>query len=440
MQINDVRTDDLNISLSIVVDKADWAEPKKKKLNNYRRNAEIRGFRKGMAPMSLIEKIYGGQAMGEALNAIVSEQLDKYITGNNLEIIGEPLPSEKEIANDWENGESLTFEYDLGLRPEVKIGVSAEDKLDYYTIAVSDESKAEYKNELLRQHGTLVDSEAIAEDDFVTADFEQGETKIEDTYIALRSITDGRIKKGFIGLAVGATKEVDIVKAFPNETDRAAMLHMSKEELEALAPKWKVTIKSIRTFANAPETQETWDAIFGEGKVKSAEEFDSAVAERLATQYAQESDYKFSQDIRKYLIEKAAISLPEAFLKRWLFAANEGKFTMEDIEKEFDSFLEDFRWEMIRTEIMKANDLKITREAMENEARSFVSYQYAMYGISYLPEEQLKELADKVLADQQQARRLFEKVENDMVCNFARQSVTLNSKEVTLEKMREMTK
>ena len=440
MQIKETKTDDLNLSLNVTLEKADWAEPRKKKLNNFRHKADIKGFRKGMAPMSLIEKLYGNQALADVINELVGDALNKYIEDNKLQIIGEPLPSEKEIQNDWVNGETLEFEYDLGLYPEVKIDVTAEDSIPYYKVKVTEAAKADYKKNLFKQFGQLVDGEALGEDDFMTCDFEQGETKVEDTYVALRSMASDDIKKQYVGIKPGEVREVNVVETFANETDRASMLRMKKEELAGMEPVWKMTVKTVKTFKDAEDNQATWDKIFGEGVIKDAAAFDKKVAERLAEEYQAESDYRFGTDAREYLVDKANIALPEAFIKRWLLAANEGKFTMEDIEKEFDAFMKDFRWDIVRGELMKAHELKVTKEDLENEARRFVNYQYAMYGLPSLPEEQTRESVNHLLADQQQARRIYEKVENDMVIDFVKNTCTPAKKSISLEKMREMNK
>ncbi len=440
MQIKENRIDANNLTLTVTVEKNDWAEPRKKKLNAFRHQADIKGFRRGMAPMSLIERLYGNQAMAEVINTLVGEALSKHIEENKLSVIGEPLPSEREIENDWENGESLTFEYDLGLYPDTDIDVTAEDNIPYYKVKVTEAAKADYKQNLLKQFGTLADAESLGEDDFMTADFEQGDTRVEDTYVALRSMASDDIKKQYVGLKVGDSREVNVVETFANETDRASMLRMKKEELAAMEPVWKMTVKSVKTYKDAEENQETYDKIFGEGVVKDAAGFDKKIAERLAEEYQSESDWRFGQDARDYMIKKANLTLPDAFIKRWLLAANEGKFTAEDIDREFDAFMKDFRWDIIRGQIMKAHDLKVTKEDMEKEARNYVNYQYAMYGLSSLPEEQTKEAANRMLADEQQARRIFEKVENDLAIDFIKKTATLTKKSISLEKMREMNK
>ena len=440
MKVTKNQIDDLNMTVSIALEKDDWAEARKKKLNEFRRNADIRGFRRGMAPMSLIEKVHGGQALAEVVNTLVTDALNKFIEDNKLNVLGEPLPSEKASDNNWDDPDKLTFDFDIAVAPEVNLTVTADDKIPYYTVKMTDEALMEYRHGLLKQFGQLESAEESKEDDFVIADFVSGEQKIEGAYVALRSITDKRIKKGFIGLKKDSVKKVDIVKTFPNEADRAAMFHVKKEELETLPNEWTMTVKDIKTFVDAPLTQQTFDQIFGEGVCKDEAAFDAKVKERLAADYAQESDYRFMIDAKEYLINKANLQLPDAFLKRWVHTANDGKFTKEQIEEEYDLFAKDFRWNMVRGKIMKDQDLKVSKEDVMKQARNLAAYQFAMYGMQNVPEEHLNKYAEQLLADRQQADRIIEKVEDDIALSYVRRTATIDNKEITLEKMRELTK
>lgn len=439
MEVTKNQLDELNMTVRIALDKNDWAEPRKKKLNEYRRNADIRGFRRGMAPMSLIEKIHGGQALGEAVNTLVTDALNKFIDDNKLNLIGEPLPSEEQSENNWEDPDKFSFDFDLAVAPEVNLTVSADDKIPYYNVTVTKEALKDYRHGLLKQFGQLESGEAAKEDDFVIADFVSGEQKVEGAYVALRSMSDEG-KKDFIGLKKGDTKQVDIVKSFPNEADRAAMFHVKKEELGTLPAEWTMTVSDVKTFVDAPLTQATFDQIFGEGKCKDEAEFDVRVKERLQEEYARESDYRFMIDAKEYLIDKAAIQLPDAFMKRWIKTANGDKFTMEQIEAEYDLFAKDFRWNMIRTKLMKDQDMKVSKEDLMKEAMSMASYQFAMYGMQNVPEEHLTRYAEQLLGDRQQAERIVERVEDDLVLNWLRGTATLDKKKISLEKMRELTK
>ncbi len=440
MKVTKHQIDDLNLTVDFSIDKTDWEEPRKKKLNEFRRTAELKGFRRGMAPMSLIEKIHGGQALAETINAIVSDGLDEFIKKNNLSILGEPLPSENEPKNDWDNPDKFKFTFDIAIAPEVNLTLGQDDKIPYYTVEISEKAVEDYRNGLLRQYGQLETGEAAAEDDFIIVDFEAGETKVEGAYVALRSITDKEIKESFIGLKKDDVKDVDITKTFTNETDRAAMFKVKKEELDTLPVLWKMTVKEVKTFVNAPATKETFDRIFGEGVCEDDAQFNEKVKERLAAEYSQESEYRFMVDAKEYLIEKAAVALPDEFMKRWIVVANDGKFTKEDVEKEYDLFAKDFRWNIIRTKIMKDQNLKISKDDIMKQAKEFAAYQFAMYGMNNVPDEHLSKYAEQILGDRQQADRIVDRVEDNLVLGYLKGAVTLERKNVSLEQMRELTK
>ena len=332
MEVIKNQIDDLNIEVTIALKGEDYAEQEKKRLSAYRRNADFKGFRKGMVPAQLVKKIYGDQALYEAVNGIVSEQLDNFIKDNDLHILGEPIASESQKENEWKSGSDFEFKFDMGLAPKIDIELSKEDKVPCYKINVTEDAKAQMKENLLRQYGQLEEGEAAGEDDYVVVDFAQGERTVEGAYVAVNKV-EGTAKKKFLGAKVDDKFDVDVTKAFTNETDRASMLKMKKEELAELAPKWKATVVNVKTFVPASENQETYDKIFGKDTVKTPEEFDAKIAERLEANYKQESDYRLSQDLRKYLVDKAGVQVPEAFLKRWLYESNKGKLSKEEVDR-----------------------------------------------------------------------------------------------------------
>lgn len=437
MELKSNKIDDLNIALSLEIKEADYADDMKKKLSAYRRNADIKGFRKGMAPASLIKRIYGTSARSEAVNDIISKSLQEYIEKNDLNIIGEPLPSEDRKEINWETDVDFEFDFDIALSPKIDLEVSEDDSVTYYNVTVDDEAKSQMRNALLRQFGRLENAEEVGEDDFFTADFEQGETKVEGTYVAMRSISEEG-KKEIAGKKAGESMDVDVVKWFENETDRASMLKLSKEELQGMAPVFKMTIKEIKHFVPADPTQETFDKIFGQGVVNNEEQFDGKVEERLRNEYDQERDYRFMLDVKEYLINKAAISLPEKFLKRWIYYANDGKFSMEDIEKEFDLFLKDYRWQMIRGYFMHKFDLKIEKEDLMDTAMKFASYRFAMYGIENAPQEQLRPVAEHILSDERERSRIIERVEDDKCIGAIKERISLKTEDISIGKLREL--
>ncbi|HON54242.1 MAG TPA: trigger factor [Bacteroidales bacterium] len=440
MRVTQKNIDDLNLVVTLNIEQGDYYDKQRKILNDFRRKAELKGFRKGMAPMSLIEKLHGKSALLDAVNDLISEGLNNFISENKLKVLGEPLPNEKEQKPiDWENNSEFEFVYDIALSPSVKVELSNEDKIPYYEVVISDEEKKIYRSNFLKQYGQLGNVDQVADDDFIVADLVQGDTKIEGTHISVRSIEDPEIKKLFIGRRVGDEFEIDVNKAFTNDADRASLLRVKKEELTTVEPIFKVIVKEIKRFVDAEPTQELFDKVFGEGQVKSDEEFENRLIEKMKEEFARESDYRYMLDARDYLIEKAAIKLPEDFLKRWLYTANKEKFTMEDIEKEFDLFLKDLRWQMIRQTILKEQGLTVTRELLDEQAKKIAAYQFAMYGIPNVPEEQLEKYAQSLLANEKESGRILEKVEENLVLDFVKGVASLDKRQISSEELRKMT-
>ncbi|MBR5249782.1 MAG: hypothetical protein IKV28_04240 [Bacteroidales bacterium] len=439
MNIQELKNDGLVAQVSLQFGKEDYADKKKKSLNKFRREADIRGFRKGQAPMSLIEKMHGHAALSDAINELISEGLNKYIQDNNLSVIGEPLPNEeKESKNDWENGENFEFVFDIALAPNFELNLSAEDKIPYYEVSATDKAFKEYKTNVLKQYGQLEPCDTVKKDDFMIADLVQGENRIENTYISLQTIAEDVAKDLFIGKKVGDVLTLNVNEVFTNEVDRAALLKMKKEELEGIDPIYNVEIKEVKNFVPAKPTQELFDQMFGAGNVADEAAFDEKLKERLAEENKQESDYRFMLDARQYLLDKTNIQLPEEFMKRWLFYVNDGKFTMEEIEKDFPLFLKDFRWQSIAQRIMKEQNLEITRETLVEQAKRLAAYQFAMYGLNNVPEEHLTKYAESLLTNEKEGRRIYEKVEENMVLDYVRATVTLDKKKATIDKLRKM--
>lgn len=435
MNIVKNQIDELNIQLTVTVAHDDYAEAEKKELQRCKRTAEFKGFRKGMVPMSLIERVYGERVLGEVVNKVLSDAINNFVKENNIKMVGEALPSEDQPEIEWKSGNDFTFKFDIATTSEVNFELSKDDKVKVYEIKVSAEAKKEMKDNLLRQFGSLTDAEQAGEDDFVIVDFAQEGKTVEGSYVGVKNV-EGEAKSKFLGAKVGDQFDVNVNDAFINESDRAYMLKVKKEELASLAPEFHVTVKEVKTFAPAEENQETYDKIFGENQVHNAEEFDKAVTARLEENYKQESDYKLSKDLREYLVKKADIKLPEEFLKRWLFNINDGKFSKEEIEKEAPAFFEDFRWQMVRGYIMQKFDLKIEEKDVHEAAQAYVAYQYASYGMGNVPEAILKDSVARVLQDENTSRRIVENVEATKVIEAVKGAVTLKAEKISVEDFR----
>lgn len=435
MKVTKKETQPLTYLVTVEIEKNEANEKKAKQLKEYRKKAEIKGFRKGMAPMGLIEKLYGPSAMNEAVNDLITEGINNHIKENNLDLIGEPLPNEElQKQIDIDKDEKFEFLYDMAVRPKVEVALDKKDKVVYYQIKVEDQAVKQYKDDMLRQFGSLEDTEKAGGEDFLVVDLEQGDKKVEKTYITLKSI-DEKNKKQFVGKKVGDSFDVDVVKCFPNETDRASLLRVSKDEFDASNPVYTLTVKEVKTFTPAKIDQNLFDRAFGKDAVKDEKEFDKALEEKLKSEYKQESDWRFRRDLIDYIVKKADITLPEDFLKRWLFRVNDGKFTMEQIEKEFPLFLQDYRWQMITRKFFEDQKMKISREDLLGVAKEMTANQFAMYGIPNVPAETVNQYAEQMLNNEKELNRVYEKCEEDKVLDYVKSIITADVKDVTRDEM-----
>ena len=437
MNVSNIQTDALTYQVTIEILAADYAEPLRKRLNEYKRQANVKGFRPGNAPMAMIQRMYGDQALYDAVNRLVGEQLDKFLQDNQIRPLGEPMPSEDQPQLSWTAGSDFTFKFDLAKNPDLTFEVSKEDKLPYYDINITAAEKKSTREQMLQQYGALQEGTKAGENDYIVADIANAGHKAEGVYVSISNVAE-EARGAFIGKKAGESFQLDVNAAFPNETDRAAMLKVEKAQLETLDPMFTFTVVNVKTFVAAESNQETWDKMFGEGTVTSEEQFEEKVVERIKASHEQEANYRFGADVRKFYVEKAALVLPEAFLKRWLVYANEGKFTAEQVEEQFPAFLEDFKWQLVRGRIMQQFGLKVDEADVRAAAESYVAYQYAMYGMAGIPENIIKSSAENMLQDQNQYRRLEEQCEDNMAIAKVREEVTLQTKKISMDKFREL--
>ena len=435
MNITKNQLDALNYQVTIDIAADDYAEALKKRLNEYRRRADIKGFRKGMAPMSLIQRMYGDQCLYESVNHLVGEQLDNFIRDEKIRIVGEPLPSEDQPQVEWKAGNDFTFKFDMAQTPEINFEVGEGDKIPYYEINVTEEAKKAMKNQMLQQYGSLQEGKAAGENDYIIADIANDSHSAEGVYVSIANVAE-IARPLFVGKKAGEKITVNVNEAFENETDRASMLKVDKAKLAELDPMFTFTVVNVKTFKAAENNQETWNLMFGEGNVTSEEQFMEKVVERIKANHTQEANYRFGNDVRKYFVEKANIELPEEFLKRWLVYANEGKYSREDVEKEFPAFVEDFKWQLTRGYLMEKLGLKVEAKDIQEAAESYVAYQYAMYGMGNVPADMIKSSAKNVLEDENQRRRLEEQVEDNKTIGALREKVSLQTKKISEDKFR----
>jgi trigger factor len=447
MNINRESIDDLNAVLKIQVEKADYDGNVEKVLRDYRKKANIKGFRPGMVPIGLIKKMYGKAVQIDEINKVVTENIQKYLTDEKIEILGDPLPKIDDNEKiDFDTQESFTFSFDLGLAPSFETKLSKKNKVTYYEIAADDKMKNDYLDNYTRRYGKFEKADISEEKDILKGKIETLDEKknpvsegilADDTTLSIEVIKDKKIKKQFIGRVEKDSIDFDLRKAFPNDNEIAGLLKKQKEEVGKVEGDFRFTINEISRFRPAEINKELFDRIYGENIVHTEEEFFNRINEEITTNLRNESDYKLSVDLKKLAIEKSEFQLPEAFLKRWLLKVNE-KTTEELVEKDFDTFSRDLKWQLIRNKIARMNELKITEEELQKEAEKITRLQFSQYGLFYATDEQVANYAKETLKREEDAKRIADKILEEKVNLILKDTVKLENKTVSIEEFNKL--
>jgi len=447
MNITKENIDDLNAVLKIKIEKNDYEDKVETVLKDYRKKATIKGFRPGMVPIGLIKKMYGKAVQLDEINKILTENIQKYITDEKLEILGDPLPKvDEQDKIDFDTQQDFTFSFELGLTPVFELKLSKKNKINQYNIIVDEKMRSQYLENYTRRYGELKKSEQIEEKDVVKGKIEAIDENgnvipeglsIEETSLGIDIIKDEKIKKEFIGKNIHDTIDFDLKKAFPNDTEIAGILHKKKEEVADLGANYRFTFNEISRFYPAELGKELFDKIFGEGVINSEEEFMKKIEEEIVANLKRESDFKLMMDIKNMTMEKTDFQLPEEFLKKWLLRVNE-KSTAEQIEKEFDSFSKDLKWQLIRNKVARDNEVKISEEELQKEAENITRYQFQQYGLFYTTDEQIANYAKETLKRDEDAKRIADKILDEKVILLIKELVKLEDKSVTTEEFNKL--
>ena len=416
--------------LKVVVSEKDYGEAVDKMLREYKRKANIPGFRPGMVPMGVVRKMYGKGAVAEQSYRTASNAVFEYLQKEGIDYVGDVIPSDEQGDFDFDNNTEHEFLFEIGEAPEVKLDLSEKDKLTYNKIAVDAKMHDAYKDNYLRRYGRLVDVDEVKNDEALTVTLDNGDMRIEDAYVGLISMSDEE-RKPFIGKKTGEKMDVNVNELYKTASQRAAILQVKEDELEGINPQFTMEIKQIRQFANPELNEEFFKMAFPAGNVTSEAELDSFVDAEIEKELGRESDYLFTINGRDFLMEKAALQMPAEFLKRWLYVINEGKFTKEDIEKDFDGFVKMFTWNYIQKHIIKEADLKVSAEEAEAEAKEFAKAQFAQYGMPSAPDDMIAGFSKQILENKEQAQKIYEKLYELKVVDYVKSKIKVDTKSVS---------
>ena len=404
MKISFDCADKINGLLTMTVEQADYQEKVEKTLKDYRKKAQVPGFRPGQVPMGLIKRQYGTAVKVDEVNKLLGEKLYEYIRENKIQMLGDPLPNtEKQVAQDFEKDNDLTFVFDIAVAPQFEVSLTGKDKVDYYTIAVDDKLIDQQVQMYASQGGEFVKAEVFSGNDTLTGDLRQLDEKgntleggitTEGGMIMPAYIKEETQKKLFDDCKAGDIITFNPKKAYPdNDAEVAALLKVDKEQVKDLDSDFSYQVTEIRHFQPAEVNQALFDRVFGEGTVSDEKAFREKIAEQLKAQFVGSSDFKFMQDVRAHLEKKVGkLEFPEALLKRIMLQNNQDKGA-DFVEKNFEGSIQELKWHLIKEQIVAAHQIKVEEADIQRVAKEAIRAQFAQYGMSNVPDDVLENYA-----------------------------------------------
>ena len=440
--------DKINGLLTMTIEPADYQEKVEKTLKDYRKKAQVPGFRPGMVPMGMIKKQYGTAVKVDEVNRLMGEKLYEYVRENKIQMLGDPLPSEKQQPQDFEKDGEMTFVFDIAVAPEFKVSLSDKDKVDYYTIAVDDKLIDQQVQMYASQGGEFVKAEVFSGNDTLTGDLRQLDEKgstleggitTEGGMIMPAYIKEDTQKKLFDGCKPGDIITFNPKKAYPdNDAEVAALLKVKKEDIADVNSDFSFQVTEIRHFQPAEVNQALFDRVFGEGSVKDEKAFREKIAEQMKGQFVGSSDYKFMQDVRSHLEKKVGkLEFPEALLKRVMLQNNKDKGA-DFVEQNFEGSIKELAWHLIKEQIVAAQEIKIEDEDVKRVAKEAVRAQFAQYGMANMPDDVLENYAEEQLKKRENIDNFVDRAVDLKLTEKLKSVVKLNEKTVTLDEFNKM--
>ena len=439
--------DTSNATITISIEKADYTEKVEKTLREYRKKANIPGFRPGMVPLGLLKKMYGKSILAEEINKILSDELYKYIQDNKINMLGEPLPNETDQKDiDFGTHEDFEFVFDIGLAPEFEVELNKKDKVKYYQITPSEEMINNQIKSYTGRYGKYVQEESVEEKDMVKGtltELAEGKEKedgiqVQDAVLTPAYMKDEASKTLFAGAKVGDVITFNPKTAFENEAEISSLLKIAKEEVAEVTADFQFTIEGITRYHEAEIDQELFDKVYGEGVVKSAEEFTEKIKANIQETLAQDSEYKFGIDAREALVKKYdSLAFPDAFLKRWLLATNKN-LTEETLETDYPKMIADLKWQLIKDKLAKSNDIKVEKDDVEDFGRKIARSQFAQYGMIGMDDAILDNYVKDMLKKEETLKNIIDKVAENKVLDIIKNAIKIDTKEVSIEEFNKM--
>jgi trigger factor len=440
MNITQENIDELNAVLKVKVVADDYLPKVESALKEHQKRASVPGFRPGKVPTGMIKKMYGKSILVDEINKLLNDSLYKYLHENKIEVLGNPLPK-ADTTIDWDNQKDFEFLYEMGLAPKFNVDLSPKDKFAYKTVKIDEELVNKYVTDVAKRYGKVEQVEVSTAVDLLNGDFVEldasGEILPGGVFktgsLFLERVKDEQVKKQLIGLKKDDKVILEAQKIFENPADLAALLGLDKEAAAAFTANVQFTVKSVSHLAPAEINQEFFNKIYGDGVVNSEEEFRAKVRQELGTIFVNDSERKFYNEVVEHLMNKINFDLPKDFLKRWIVAVNEKPVTAEQVEVEFDGYAKGLKWQLIENKIIKENNIAVTKEEVIDHTKELILEQFGKFNPMPMENEELNQTAQRVLANEEEAKKLYEKLYGQKVLTLFKSKFTIENQEVSYD-------
>ena len=442
MNITFENPDKVNGLMTITVEENDYKENVEKALKDYRKKANVPGFRPGQVPMGMIKRMYGNAVKMDAINRVVGQEMYKYVQENKIQMLGEPLPHEGNEAVDIEKDAPYTFQFDLAVAPEINVKLSGHDKVDYLTIEVDDKLIDQQVQMYASRGGSYQKADDYQENDLLKGDLRELDVEngieLSEAVVMPTYIKDEDQKKLFEGAKLGDIITFNPRKAYQSDAELASFLKVEKADLGHHAGEFTYQITEISRFTPAEVNQELFDQVYGKDAVKDEKEFRERVAAEIQAQLQQNSDWKFLQDLRKHCEKKAGkLEWPDELLKRIMKQNNPDKGD-EYVEKNYEGSIKELTWHLIKEQLVSEHEIKISDDEVKAAAREAARAQFAQYGMSNIPDEYLDNYAQDMLKKEENVQGFVDRAIDQKLISVMKNVVKLNEKTVTLDEFNEL--
>jgi len=451
MNIVQEKTGELTAILKVQLQEEDYQPKVDKALKDMQKKANMPGFRPGKVPIGMVKKIYGKGILVEEVNKVLVDAVYDYIRDNKLNVLGNPLPDNDKTSDvDWDNPAGFEFVYEIGLSPEINLDFSDGISVDYHKIKIEDSILDETIADIRKRQGEFTNPETAEAEDILFGEFAEldgSNNAIENglsnkTNLSVQYIKDEETKNAFIGSKVNDSVTLDLVKSIENETEMASMLGVKKEELDGYSKNFRFTIEKISRVEPAELNEELYAKIAPNETINNENEFRDFIAKQLQNQYQADVDKNFKNEAVKKLLEVANLSLPEEFLKRWLIESNKenSQITPEQVEKEFVSYADSFKWQLIENHLIKENNIEVKHEEVSDFLKEYMRQQLRQYGQADPEEEVLNDFVKRIASNQEELKKVYDQLFENKVINLLKEKLTLVEKEVSFDEfVKEMT-